>query len=141
MLYEIEFALLKETVTGCLEILLITESNLGSSFPTAQFRINGFSTERTQIHIKTCKIYCNRGFTVEPTENAMEIFLKVYSLKNSVKGPFFFENPDRFFCVDLIPTIKNKTFRQHCQNPIIRTNNFWCSALLWRSFCFLQVNQ
>ena len=47
MLYEIEFALLKETVTGYLEILLITESNLGSSFPTAQFRRNGFSTERT----------------------------------------------------------------------------------------------
>ena len=42
----------------------------------------------------------------------MEIFLKVYSLKNSVKGPFFFfENPDRFFCVDLIPTNKKKTFQ------------------------------
>ena len=36
--------MLKETVTGYVDILLITESKLDNSFPTAQFQINRFSS-------------------------------------------------------------------------------------------------
>ena len=39
-----KFDFLKETVTGYVDILLITESKLDNSFPTAQFQINGFSS-------------------------------------------------------------------------------------------------
>ena len=35
---------MKETVTGYVDILYITESKLGNSFPTAQFQINEFSS-------------------------------------------------------------------------------------------------
>ena len=35
---------MKETVTGYVDILLITESKLDNSFPTAQFQINMFSS-------------------------------------------------------------------------------------------------
>ena len=36
-----KFDFLKETVTGFVDILLISESKLDDSFPTAQFQING----------------------------------------------------------------------------------------------------
>ena len=39
-----KFDFLKETVTGYVDIFLITESKLDNSFPTAQFQINGFSS-------------------------------------------------------------------------------------------------
>ena len=39
-----KFDFLKETVTGYVDILLITESKLDNSFPTAQFQINGFNS-------------------------------------------------------------------------------------------------
>ena len=39
-----KFDFLKETVTGYVDILLITESKLDNLFPTAQFQINGFSS-------------------------------------------------------------------------------------------------
>ena len=35
---------MEETVTGHVDILLITESKLDNSFPTAQFQINEFSS-------------------------------------------------------------------------------------------------
>ena len=38
------FEFLKETMTDYIDILLITESKLDNSFPTAQFQINGFSS-------------------------------------------------------------------------------------------------
>ena len=39
-----KFDFVKETVTGYVDILYITESKLGNSFPTAQFQINEFSS-------------------------------------------------------------------------------------------------
>ena len=38
------FDFLKEAVTGYVDMLLITESKLDNSFPTAQCQINGFSS-------------------------------------------------------------------------------------------------
>ena len=39
-----KFDFLKETLTGYVDILLITESKLDNLFPTAQFQINGFNS-------------------------------------------------------------------------------------------------
>ena len=50
-------------------------------------------------------------FNVEPTEDAMEEFMKAYNLKNLVKGPTCFKNPDKPSCIDLILTNKSKSFR------------------------------
>ena len=50
-------------------------------------------------------------FNVEPTEDAMEEFMKVYNLKNLVKGPTCFENPDKPSCIDLTLSNKSKTFQ------------------------------
>ena len=50
-------------------------------------------------------------FNVEPTEDAMEEFMKVYNLKNLVKGPTCFENPDKPSCIDLNLSNKSKTFQ------------------------------
>ena len=35
-------------------------------------------------------------FNVEPTEDAMEEFMKVYNLKNLVKGPTYFKSKQTF---------------------------------------------
>ena len=51
------------------------------------------------------------NFNVEPTEDAMEEFLKVYNLKNLVKGPTCFKNFDKPSCIDLILTNKTKSFQ------------------------------
>ena len=48
-------------------------------------------------------------FNVEPTEDATEEFLKVYNLKNLVKGPTCFKNFDKISCVDLMLTNKTKS--------------------------------
>ena len=50
-------------------------------------------------------------FNVKPTQDAMEEFMKVYNLKNLVKGPTCFKNPDKPFSIDLIPTNKSKSFQ------------------------------
>ena len=50
-------------------------------------------------------------FNVEPTEDAMEEFMKVYNLKNLVKGPTCFENPGKPSCIDLTLSNKSKTFQ------------------------------
>ena len=50
-------------------------------------------------------------FNVEPTEDAMEEFLKVYNLKNLVKGPTCFKNFEKTSCIDLILTNKTKSFQ------------------------------
>ena len=50
-------------------------------------------------------------FNVEPTEDAMEEFMKAYSLKNLAKEPTCFKNPDKPSSIDLIPTNKSKSFQ------------------------------
>ena len=50
-------------------------------------------------------------FKVEPTEDAMEEFMKVYNLKNLVKGPTCFKHPDKPSCIDLILTNRSKSFQ------------------------------
>ena len=49
-------------------------------------------------------------FNAEPTENAMAEFMKVYNLKNLIKGPTCYKNPDKPSSIDLILTNKNKSF-------------------------------
>ena len=41
----------------------------------------------------------------------MEEFMKVYNLKNLVKGPTCFENPGKPSCIDLTLSNKSKTFQ------------------------------
>ena len=50
-------------------------------------------------------------FNVEPTEDVMEELMKIYNLKNLVKGPTCFKNPDKPSCIDLILTDKSKSFQ------------------------------
>ena len=42
------------------------------------------------------------GFNVEPSEYAMEEFMRVYNLKNLAKGPTYFKSPGKPSCIDLI---------------------------------------
>ena len=48
-------------------------------------------------------------FNAEPTDNAIEEFMKVYNLKNLVKGPTCFKNLEKPSCIDLILTNKIKS--------------------------------
>ena len=41
----------------------------------------------------------------------MEEFMKVYNLKNLVKGPTCFENPDKPSCIDLTLSNKSRSFQ------------------------------
>ena len=47
-----------------------------------------------------------------PIEVVMEEFMKVYSLKDLVKEPACFKNPDRPSCINLILTDKDKSFQE-----------------------------
>ena len=49
-------------------------------------------------------------FNAEPTENAMEEFMKLYNLKNLIKGPTCYKNPDKPSCIDLILSNRSKSF-------------------------------
>lgn len=49
-------------------------------------------------------------FNAEPTENAMEEFMKVYNLKNLIKGPTCYKNPVKPSCIDLMLTNRSKSF-------------------------------
>ena len=49
-------------------------------------------------------------FNIEPTENAMEEFIKLYNLKKLIKGPAYYKNPDKPSCIDLILTNRGKSF-------------------------------
>ena len=50
-------------------------------------------------------------FNVEPTEHAMAEFMQTYDLRNLVKGPTCFKNPEKPSCIDLILTNRNKSFQ------------------------------
>ena len=49
-------------------------------------------------------------FNAEPTESAMEEFMNIYNLKNLIKGPTCYKNPDKPSCIDLILTNKSRSF-------------------------------
>ena len=49
-------------------------------------------------------------FNAEPTENAMEESMKLYNLKNLIKGPTCYKNPDKPSCIDLIISNRSKNF-------------------------------
>ena len=49
-------------------------------------------------------------FNAEPTENAMEEFMKLYNLKNLIKEPTCYKNPDKPLCIDLILSNRSKSF-------------------------------
>ena len=40
-------------------------------------------------------------FDTEPTENAMQEFIKLYNRKNLIKGPTCYKNPDKPLSIDL----------------------------------------
>ena len=50
-------------------------------------------------------------FNVEPTEHAMAEFMQTYDLRNLVKGPTCFKNPENPSCIDLILTNRNRSFQ------------------------------
>ena len=62
----------------------------------------------TYIEIPYENFILLEDFNVEPTEDAMEEFMKVYNLKNLVKQPTCFKNPDNPSCIDLMLTNKSK---------------------------------
>ena len=177
-----KFDFLNEMVRDNVDILLITETKIDSSFPIAQFQIDGYTTPyrldrdengggillylRDDIPSKTIEnldfgsqteaifakikigkvkwlISCSYNphkanikshlqelgknldlqsskydnfillgdFNAEPSEKTMNDFLDIYSLKNLVKHPTCFKNPDRPSCIDLILTNKIKSFQ------------------------------
>ena len=54
-----------------------------------------------------------RDFNAEPTENAMEEFMKLYNLKNFIKGPTCYKNPDKPSCIGLILSNRSKSFHSY----------------------------
>ena len=51
-----------------------------------------------------------RDFNTEPTESAMGEFMNIHNLKNLIKGPTCYKNPDKPLCIDLILTNKSRSF-------------------------------
>ena len=49
-------------------------------------------------------------FNAEPTENAMEEFMKLYNVKNFIKGPTCYKNPGKPSCIDSILSNRSKSF-------------------------------
>ena len=62
---------------------------------------------------KNLNLYSSKyeNANVEPTEDATEEFMKVYNLKNLVKGSTCLKNPDKPSCINLILTNKSKNFQ------------------------------
>ena len=52
-----------------------------------------------------------RDFNAEPTEHAMVEFMQTYSLRNLIKGPTCFKNPEKPSCIDLILTNRYNCFQ------------------------------
>ena len=50
-------------------------------------------------------------FNAEPSEHAMANFMQTYSLRNLIKGPTCFKNPEKPSCIDLIMTNRSKSFQ------------------------------
>ena len=49
-------------------------------------------------------------FNTEPTKSAMGEFMNIYNLKNLIKGPTCYKNPDKPSSIDLILTNKSRSF-------------------------------
>ena len=49
-------------------------------------------------------------FNAEPTENAMEGLMKLYNLKDLIKGPTCYKNTGKPLCIDLILSNRSKSF-------------------------------
>ena len=50
-------------------------------------------------------------FNSEPTENNMTDFCDLYNVRNIIKGPTCFKNPEKPSCIDLLLTNKKKSFK------------------------------
>ena len=168
--------------SGNLDILLLTETKLDSSFPNAQFEIKGYTTpyrvdrdvhggglllyvredipskllidlkksdnqegifveinlrkkkwvlccsynphksnasKHTDILGKHLDLYSSKyenylilgDFNSEPTETVMNHFCELYNLRNLVKDPTCFKNPENPSCIDLILTNRPRSFQ------------------------------
>ena len=49
-------------------------------------------------------------FNTEQTESAMGEFMNIYNLKNLIKSPTCYKNPDKPLCIDLILTNESRSF-------------------------------
>lgn len=176
-----KFEALKQLVNGKIDILVITESKIDSSFPLQQFRIEGYSQYRVdrnsegggvvvyiredlpsrklnipcdeiegifiEINIKNNKWLLFGGynpekskigifleqlqmkidqymknyenflilgdFNSEITEEKIKSFCEMYGLKNIVKGPTCYKNPNKPTSIDLILTNKIHIFQNN----------------------------
>ena len=74
-------------------------------------------------------------FNNEPTESAMGELMNIYNLKNFIKGPTCYKNPDKPSCTDLILANKSRSFHS---SHIIETgiSDFQNMAVSVMKICF-----
>ena len=75
-------------------------------------------------HLDSCKsldlFSCNferiilLDFNVEVDENRMKSFCEIYGLKNLIKQPTCYKNPDKPTCIDFILTNVPRSFQSTC---------------------------
>ena len=53
-------------------------------------------------------------FNVEANNSAMSVFSDTYNLKNLIKEPTCYKNPNKPSCIDLMLTNKPRSFKHSC---------------------------
>ena len=55
-----------------------------------------------------------RDFSVEVNDSAMSVFSDSYDIKNLMKEPTCYKNPNKLSCIDLMLTNKPRSFKHSC---------------------------
>ena len=54
------------------------------------------------------------SFSIEANDSAMSVFSDSYDLKNLMKEPTCYKNPNKLSCIDLMLTNKPRSFKHSC---------------------------
>ena len=112
-----KFELLSFLIGGKVDILLISETKIDSTFPTSQFLMGVYSyidsiemieEEGLCFLLKTILLHFLENiiligdFNVEVSGSHMNSFCFIYHLKSLIKEPTYYKNPEKPTCIDLI---------------------------------------
>ena len=104
-------------IGGKVDILLISETKIDSTFPTSQFLMGFYSyidsiemieEEGLCFLLKAILLHFLENiiligdFNVEISESHMNSFCVIYHLKSLIKEPTYYKNPEKPTCIDLI---------------------------------------
>ena len=78
-------------------------------------------------------------FNVEVDENRMKSFCEIYGLKNLIKQPTCYKNPDKPTCIDLILTNVPRSFQSTCVNNLSK-ENFIINDNGFKRFCEISLD-